>query len=169
MNETGFTKQSFNRRSFIMYLLMILGSIIGVIVSLPIISSMLEPLFRKTPKIWRRVGKVDDFKVGETVLVTFRNANPQPWSGVTDKTSSWLRRNSETEFIAFAINCTHLGCPVRWVADAQLFLCPCHGGVYNKDGSRAAGPPPKDLYRYPVRIRDDEVEILASPLPMTVG
>jgi menaquinol-cytochrome c reductase iron-sulfur subunit len=168
MNETESTKQGFNRRTFLLYLLMIWGAILGILVSIPIISSMLEPLFRKTPRIWKRVGKVDDFKVGETVLVTFRNADPQPWSGVTDKTSSWLRRDSENEFIAFAINCTHLGCPVRWIADAQLFLCPCHGGVYNKNGSRAAGPPPKGLNRYPVRIKENYVEILSSPLPMTV-
>ena len=55
---------------------------------------------------------------------------------------------------------------MRWLADAQLFLCPCHGGVYNGDGSVAAGPPPKPLPRYPVRVRDGRVEILTSPLPV---
>jgi menaquinol-cytochrome c reductase iron-sulfur subunit len=25
--------------------------------------------------------------------------------------------------VAFSINCTHLGCPVRWLPDANLFMC----------------------------------------------
>jgi menaquinol-cytochrome c reductase iron-sulfur subunit len=50
--------------------------------------------------------------------------------------------------------------------DAEIFLCPCHGGVYNKDGSNAAGPPPKKLNRYPIRINNSIIEILTSPVPM---
>ena len=45
------------------------------------------------------------------------------------------------QFQVFAINCAHLGCPVRWFPQSQLFMCPCHGGVYYADGSRASGPP----------------------------
>ena len=51
-----------------------------------------------------------------------------------------FRRESEGQFIAFSANCTHLGCPVRWMRMQDLFLCPCHGGVYYKDGSVAARP-----------------------------
>ena len=89
-----------------------------------------------------------------------------PWSGVSARTAAWLRRDSESAFTAFSLNCTHLGCPVRWFADSKLFLCPCHGGVYNADGSVAAGPPPKPLGRYPARVRDGQVEILTSPIPI---
>ena len=52
-----------------------------------------------------------------------------------------------TTFQVFAINCAHLGCPVRWFPESRLFMCPCHGGVYYEDGSRASGPPPRGLYR----------------------
>jgi menaquinol-cytochrome c reductase iron-sulfur subunit len=71
------------------------------------------------------------------------------------------------EFIAFAVNCSHLGCPVRWLGDANLFMCPCHGGVYYSDGSVAAGPPPRPLTRYPVRIQNGEVQIQTRPIPIT--
>ena len=111
--------------------------------------------------------KVDAFPIGTTVRVTFVDPSPLEWAGVTAKTAAWLRRLGAEEFVAFAMNCTHLGCPVRWLADARLFLCPCHGGVYNGDGSVAAGPPPKPLPRYPVRVRQGRVEILTSPLPVT--
>ena len=109
---------------------------------------------------------VDDFPIGSTVSVTFDDASPLPWSGVTARTAAWLRREDAASFTAFAVNCTHLGCPVRWFENAGLFLCPCHGGVFNRDGSVAAGPPPKPLTRYPVRVRGGRVEIQTAPTPI---
>jgi menaquinol-cytochrome c reductase iron-sulfur subunit len=48
-----------------------------------------------------------------------------------------------------------------------LFICPCHGGVYYKDGAVASGPPPKALVRYQVRLNKDAVEIKTAPVPVT--
>jgi menaquinol-cytochrome c reductase iron-sulfur subunit len=156
-----------NRRDFILKISSVFGSIGVILMAIPVVGVIIEPLLRKNSDTWRTVGKLQDFKVGDTVLVSFLNSDPEPWSGVTARTASWLRRVSDDEFIAFSVNCTHLGCPVQWLPDAQLFLCPCHGGVYKKDGSFSAGPPPKDLPQYPVRIVKDEVQIKASPIPIT--
>jgi menaquinol-cytochrome c reductase iron-sulfur subunit len=112
------------------------------------------------------VGPLNGFAVGQTVLVTFDDPAPLPWSGVSARTAAWLRRDAEDQFIAFAVNCTHLGCPVRWLQDASLFLCPCHGGVYYSNGAVAAGPPPRALFRYETRIRNGAVEILTTALPI---
>ena len=112
------------------------------------------------------LGKVDAFEVGKTVNVTFVDPSPLPWAGVTAHTAAWLRRVNADTFIAFSINCTHLGCPVRWLAEANLFMCPCHGGVYYEDGTVAAGPPPLPLRRYPVRVKNGEVEIQTAPIPI---
>ena len=49
---------------------------------------------------------------------------------------------------------------------AELFMCPCHGGVFYKDGRVAAGPPQAPLSRYGVRVNKDDVEILAPPVPI---
>jgi menaquinol-cytochrome c reductase iron-sulfur subunit len=134
--------------------------------AVPVVGFILAPLLRRPPEVWRAVGHVSAFEVGKTVAVVFQNAAPLPWAGVTANNAAWLRRESETEFIAFAINCTHLGCPVTWLPDAELFMCPCHGGVYTKDGRVAAGPPPQPLTRHQVRVRHGEVEILTMPLPI---
>jgi menaquinol-cytochrome c reductase iron-sulfur subunit len=158
--------QVIKRRRFLSRISIALSAAAAAVVGVPVVGFLLSPLTRKPPRQWRPVGSADEFKVGETVSVTFEDAAALPWSGVSARTAAWLRRDDESSFTAFAVNCTHLGCPVRWFADPKLFLCPCHGGVYNADGSVAAGPPPKPLSRYPVRVRSGQVEILTSPIPL---
>lgn len=156
----------FGRRRFLIALSAILGSVGAVLVAIPTVAFILGALYRKRDPVWRSVGSVDQFKTGHTVAVSFENSDPLPWDGKMARTAAWLRRQSEEEFIAFSVNCTHLGCPVRWKADADLFLCPCHGGVYYSDGSVAGGPPPRPLPRYKVRLRDGQVEIQTEPIPI---
>lgn len=154
------------RRRFLSRLSAALSAAAAAVVGVPVVGFLIAPLVRRSPRLWRAVGPVDRFRVGETVAVSFEDASPLPWAGVTARTAAWLRRESAAEFTAFSVHCTHLGCPVQWVADARLFLCPCHGGVFNGDGTVAAGPPPKPLSHYPVRVRDGQVEILTSPIPV---
>ncbi len=155
------------RREFLQRLSVGAGCLAGLGIAAPAVGFIIGPLLQRIPQNWREVGKVSDFQVGATTNVTFIDASPLPWSGVTAKTAAWLRRVSGEEFIAFSVNCTHLGCPVRWKPEAKLFLCPCHGGVYYQDGKVAGGPPPLPLPRYQVRVRDDRVEILTGPVPIT--
>lgn len=153
-----------NRRRFFSRLSILLGSIGAAIVAVPTVGFLLG--LRRPTKIWRVVGHVQDFEMGATIQVAFEDPSPLPWSGVTAQTAAWLRRTGEHEFIAFSVDCTHLGCPIRWLPDANLFMCPCHGGVFYADGTVSAGPPPRPLFHYPVRVQGDEVQILTSPLPI---
>lgn len=155
------------RRKFLTKLSLWLGALPAAIISVPVFSALLGPLLEKNKQEWRQVGDATDFPVGTTKLVKFINADPLPWAGTTAKSAAWLRRENEKEFTAFSANCTHLGCPIRWESKAELFMCPCHGGVYYKDGSVASGPPPKALVRYQVRLNKGLVEIKTAPVPIT--
>jgi menaquinol-cytochrome c reductase iron-sulfur subunit len=154
------------RRRFLARVSVGLGAVGGLAVTAPLVGFVVAPLGREVPRIWRSVGKVIDFRVGETAIVRFVDTSPLPWAGVTANTGAWLRRISEDTFTAFAVNCAHLGCPVRWLPDARLFMCPCHGGVYYEDGTVAAGPPPHPLSQYLVRIEGEDVQIRADPIPI---
>lgn len=171
MNEnapSGAATQScaeIGRRKFLIRLSITLSSIGAALVAVPSVAFLLG--LRKSPRIWRTVGNLDDFKIGSTVNVSFEDPSPLPWAGVTAQTAAWLRRVNDQEFIAFSMVCTHLGCPVRWLDSADLFMCPCHGGVFYADGRVASGPPPRPLSRYPVRVYNGQVQILASPVPIT--
>lgn len=166
MNEESSNKE-IDRRKFLVKVSLGLAGISAVAAAIPVVSALIAPLLENKTQKWRTVGKVSDFKTGSTNLITFINADPKPYAGVTAKSAAWLRRTDQKTFIAFAANCTHLGCPVRWENDAHLFMCPCHGGVYYADGTVAAGPPPKSLTQYEVRVYRDEVQIKTAPLPLT--
>lgn len=157
--------ESPERRRFLSRISIAAGAFIGAIIVAPVVGFLMR--VRGAPQVWRTLGGVDEFKVGDTVLVKFADPSPLPWAGVTAQTAAWLRREATDRFTAFAINCTHLGCPVRWLESADLFMCPCHGGVFYGDGRVASGPPPRPLYTYPVRVRGGQVEILTSPLPIS--
>ena len=60
---------------------------------------------------------------------------------------------------ALSATCSHLGCRVRWDAPRKQFLCPCHGGVYDRDGKVVAGPPPRGLDPVNVRLNPQTSEI----------
>lgn len=159
--------ESLSRRDFFSKLSILLGGICAAILGVPVVGFVVSPLFGKVAEKWIAVGKVDEFEIGKTVRVPFIDPSPLPWAGVTAKSAAWLRRDSADQFTAFSVNCTHLGCPVRWLQEAQLFMCPCHGGAYYKDGSVAAGPPPRPLVRYAVRVSNGQVEIKSAPIPIT--
>lgn len=157
------------RRSFLAKLSFGLGGLAAAAASVPVIAAFLNPWIRKETRVWRAVGRADEFIPGGFTLVKYKDADPDPWAGSTSNSAAWLRRDSATEFTAFSVHCTHLGCPVRWVPSSELFMCPCHGGVYYKDGSVAAGPPPKSMVRYPVRVRNGRVEIETTAIPVTTS
>ena len=148
-----------NRQEFLKLLSLSLSGLIGLIATVPSVAFILNYLFVSKPPKWVNVGQIKNFNEGETVQVGFHDPYILPWDGVSSHRSAWLRREPEDNFTAFAISCTHLGCPVRWEAPAKLFMCPCHGGVYYSDGEVAGGPPPRPLLRYPVRLVNGDVHI----------
>ncbi len=148
-----------NREEFLKLLSLGLSGVIGLIVGIPGVSFIVNYLFvTKEPK-WVKLGPIADYTEGETLRVGFKDPYILPWDGVSGRRAAWVRRQGDDVFTVFAVSCTHLGCPVRWESAADLFLCPCHGGVYYKNGDVAGGPPPKPLHRYPVRIVDNNLHI----------
>jgi len=165
MNDELKPEQS--RRDFLMKLSLGAGAIAAIAVAIPVGGALLAPLLENEQQNWATVGAEKDFKPGSVTLVTFQNPDPKAFAGVTANTASWLRKDLNNQFIAFAVNCSHLGCPVRWEANANLFMCPCHGGVYYHDGTVASGPPPRALSQYRVRIFKGNVQIQTGPIPIT--
>jgi Rieske Fe-S protein len=156
-----------SRRAFLFKLSLLANGAVGAILAVPIIGYLLGPAVKKNSSYnsWIALGPLSDFPEGETRLVNFRNPITTPWDGQTGDIPCWVRRVSGSTFQVFAINCAHLGCPVRWFAQSKLFLCPCHGGAYYADGSRASGPPERGLFEYDHKIIANILMIKVGKMP----
>lgn len=143
-----------------------LNGIVGVVLAVPILRYFFAP-WRKDASYdsWVSLGPASAFPAGETRLAIYKNPSANSWDGQTDNVPCYVRSESANQFKVFAINCAHLGCPVRWFPQSQLFMCPCHGGVYYADGSRASGPPERGLFTYNWKIASGELLIDAGQMP----
>jgi menaquinol-cytochrome c reductase iron-sulfur subunit len=130
-------------------------------------------VFERPPVRWEAVGPPDQFPndtylprvitivpgIGEvgkgTVYIRARNPKID---GELDPTIPYFDERGG-EFVALSTRCMHLGCPVRFVAASERFICPCHGGVYTFTGEVAGGPPVRPLDRFYTRVRDGQLEI----------
>ena len=155
------------RRGAFVKLGLILNGIAGAFLAVPVFRYLLSPATREPEGAdrWISLGAALQFPIGETRLASFRNPVVGPNDGPTANLPCWVRRIDKDRFQVFAINCAHLGCPVRWFPQSNLFMCPCHGGAYYADGSRASGPPERGLFAYPYKVENGLVLILAGELP----
>jgi menaquinol-cytochrome c reductase iron-sulfur subunit len=157
-----------NREVFMGLFIVSVGGVLSVVLGIPIIGFVLSPLIKQPDYVWRDVGAVDEFKIGETVQRNFLypSFGTAQWSGQTQRTAAWVRRTGPANFQAYAVYCTHLGCPVHWLQAPQIFMCPCHGSVFNGDGTVAGGPAPRPLFQYQIRVVNGRVQIKTEAQPI---
>lgn len=156
------------RRNMLMVLGIGINAVAATLFAVPIIGYIFAPARRRVMRAdlaWVSLGQLTDFPQGETRLATYRNPLVRPWDGDTANIPCWVRRISAEKLQVFAINCTHLGCPVRWFPQSGLFMCPCHGGAYYADGARASGPPPRGLFEYDYKVENGQLVIKAGQIP----
>ena len=159
-------QKTISRRSLLMKLGIFLNAAIAAAIAVPVVGYLLGPIRKKGGyDAWISLGDPSQFPEGETRLASFVNPFNMPWDGATAKSSCWVRNIGGGKFQIFAINCAHLGCPVRWFPQSELFMCPCHGGVYYADGSRAAGPPPRGLFEYKFKLEKGKLMIYGGQMP----
>jgi menaquinol-cytochrome c reductase iron-sulfur subunit len=155
-----------SRRSALMKLGILLNGAVAAVFAVPVVGYLLSAVVGKRDyNAWITLGPLSQFPAGQTRLASYKNPVNRPWDGETADVPCWVRSIDAQNFQVFAINCAHLGCPVRWFPQSQLFMCPCHGGIYYVDGSRAAGPPERGLFQYKYKIESGQLMIRAGELP----
>jgi menaquinol-cytochrome c reductase iron-sulfur subunit len=157
-----FAGESMTRRRAFSVGVQALGGVAGAIVVLPVVGFSLAPLFEKGEETWEAVGPAEDFVAETYKPVVFTIV---PGIGEAGKTTAYVRRGSSDlgedpdSFVAMSTRCAHAGCPVRFVAAAGNFICPCHGGVYDFEGKVIGGPPVRPLDRFQTRVRGGQLEL----------
>ena len=171
--------ERFPRSKFLEGATLGLGGVIGGLVTVPVAAMALGPAFGKQGKHFVDLGPLDNFPEGEWRLATFFL---DPGQGEITRRTAYVRNNGalngQPSFTIISNRCAHLGCPVQPngpVFDDQSkdvnsgsgqrvklikmlpaggFGCPCHGGQYDPEGNRTAGPPVRALDRYNFSIRN---------------
>ncbi|MGI9658416.1 MAG: ubiquinol-cytochrome c reductase iron-sulfur subunit [Gaiellaceae bacterium] len=155
-----------------------LGGVIGAAITVPIVGFAVAPAFIDQKEDDIDLGPIDNFPEGQFVIANFdykRVKNEVEAPSVARRTA-YIRNNGFVEgtpsFTILSNRCVHLGCPVQPAGptsdpqdvdglDVTLipvqpanFSCPCHGGAYDTEGNRTAGPPTRALDRYQFKIRN---------------
>ena len=157
-----------SRRDILLKIGIIFNGLVGVVLAVPMVRYILSPVTRERKpgyEKWLSLGSIDQFPSGQTRLAAYRNPIANPWDGETANVACWVRHIDGANFQVFAVNCAHLGCPVRWFPQSSLFMCPCHGGAYYGDGSRASGPPERGLFEYSFKIESGHLLIKSGEMP----
>lgn len=96
---------------------------------------------------WQEVATTDELLVGQGKIVTLAN---QP---------VYVVRLHENEYKALSAICTHLGCIVKWglPEHPDHFFCPCHAAVFDTFGNVLAGPAPRPLPSFQVKVSEGKV------------
>ena len=146
-----------NRRSFFEHAIHGLGAIIIGALGLPAAAYLLLPPKSKKKDTWIVAGDISqiDAKVPEEVV--FRRTRVDGWKVTSEKATAWVVKVSDQQVVAFAPQCTHLGCAYHWDDKNLNFLCPCHTSVFDKDGKVLTGPAPRPLDRYQSKLENGKI------------
>jgi Rieske Fe-S protein len=119
--------------------------------------SVLSPSFARRREGWLPAIDLSELVDNEPTPVTIRRARDDGYAQIVDRQVVFLVKTGESSVVALSSTCTHLGCRVSWNADDSRFECPCHGGVFDREGAVTAGPPPAPLPKLATKIEGDRV------------
>lgn len=155
----AFEGETVTRRRFMNVAAQGSGIVATAAIALPALGFAIGPVFSRLPWNWQPIGPPSDFSETnyQTKVITIvQNI------GEAGNSIAYVRaRNPELDtepqtrwnhWVALSSRCAHLGCPVRYVAAAERFVCPCHGGVYDFTGQVVGGPPVRPLDRFYTRL-----------------
>ncbi len=181
------SEETFPRSVFLEGTTLGLGALIGVGVTVPAVGFMVAPAFVKQHPKNVDLGPLSKFPEGQFVVATFIR---DPAQGEVSRRTAYIRNNGSSDgkpsFTIISNRCAHLGCPVQPngpvfdnkkkvettakgeevtiipTIPAGGFGCPCHGGQYDQEGNRTAGPPVRALDRYEFEIRNGHLVLLGT-------
>jgi menaquinol-cytochrome c reductase iron-sulfur subunit len=148
------------RRTFLERITQLFSLGWAAMLSLPIFRFLSTSFEEKSESGWHPLLRVDaNVPELDYVQVSLKRVQQEGWKRQIVEELVWVRKKKDDSFIVFNPHCTHLGCAFSWNSEMKQFLCPCHGGRFDAEGKRIAGPPPRPLDRYETRIEDNTLKI----------
>lgn len=143
-----------NRRDFMKTAIVSIGGLIGAAIGLPAVSYIVGPALKKNTDEWIQLGSVSKVELNTPTLFKITIETQTGWINAEEEFSAYVLTTNGQDFSVMSNICSHLGCRVRWIPDQDGFFCPCHNGVFAKDGSVVSGPPPRPLDRFEAKVEN---------------
>jgi menaquinol-cytochrome c reductase iron-sulfur subunit len=154
----GTQNKKLDRRGFIGTLTWAIGTLIAAGFTIPALAYIVGPaLQEEESEEWIRLGSISKVELGTPTLFKARVERKTGWIVNEEEISVYLLTDNGRDFIAMSNICTHLGCRVRWINEQDRFFCPCHNGIFDKQGQIVSGPIPRPLDQYEVMIEDGQL------------
>lgn len=134
----------------------VIGGILGVLGGGAVLSSTM-----RRQEDWLAASNLHQLPDNEPTPVTLSVMRLDGYREALERRTIFLIKQGDASVLAFDSRCTHLGCLVGWDAQAQVFKCPCHGGVFDRTGAVMDGPPPEPLVKIATRVDGDRVLVQA--------
>ncbi len=146
------------RRSFLGVLSGLIAGGIGTVLTATIGRYALQPALTAAANDdkWTDIGALTDLEEGKLVKKNIIVAQDAGWGRFESQRSVWVVRKGESVQLFTAV-CPHLGCSVN--AQAEKFVCACHGSYWDASGKRTAGPSPRDLDALEHRVEGGKVQV----------
>ncbi len=148
-----------SRRTFLAQAIGACLAFLAMLIGIPALGAILGPALKRTQVAPITVGRADSFPVGVPTSAEASLTTQDGWVQTSETVAVWVVKQPDGSIVAFNGHCTHLGCAFHWQADLNEFVCPCHGGVYSKDGKVLAGPPPRPLDRLQTAVVNGMVQV----------
>jgi len=146
-----------DRRTFFLTVLYGLWALIAATLSIPAAGYLFFPPNLRKENEWTEAGDVTKMVPDSPVEMVYRRNRVDGWRILSEKSTAWAVKLSSGEVIAFAPQCTHLGCAYHWEADKKQFRCPCHTSVFSIDGKVVSGPAPRPLDRFDAKVQNNKL------------
>jgi menaquinol-cytochrome c reductase iron-sulfur subunit len=146
-----------DRRGFFLTVMYGLWAAIGIALSIPAAIYLLLPPKLRRDTEWTEAGDVTKMVPDSPVDMVFRRNRTDGWRVLSEKSTAWAVKLDNGEIVAFAPQCTHLGCAYHWDEPKKQFLCPCHTSVFSVDGKVVSGPAPRPLDRFDTKIQNNKL------------
>ncbi len=148
------------RRSFYIRSIYAAWGAITAAVAIPAGVYLFFPPNARKDADWIDASDLSSIPPGVPTEVSFQHKRVDGWKVTSEKATAWIVRPNEDEnVIAFAPQCTHLGCAYHWEAQDKAFVCPCHNSEFSAEGKVLGGPAPRPLDRYQVKVEDGRIKI----------
>jgi menaquinol-cytochrome c reductase iron-sulfur subunit len=140
------------RRRFYIGAIYAMWTAMAAALGLPTLFYLLFPPKARRDSEWVEAGDISKLAPHSPVELTFRRNRVDGWKVISEKSTAWVVKQADSSVVAYGPQCTHLGCAYHWEDKQNQFLCPCHTSLFAVDGRVVAGPAPRPLDRYEVKV-----------------